>query len=57
MFYSILFILVYAATIIFAIYILYCIIDRWVNRSINVRREQNELLAKLIDVLERDNRN
>ncbi|MGK9121115.1 hypothetical protein [Olivibacter jilunii] len=54
MFNSILFILMYAATIVFAIYILYCIIDRWVNRSINVRREQNELIAKLIDVLERD---
>jgi len=34
------------------LYIIYRLVDRWVNRSIEVRREQNALLAKLIAKLD-----
>ncbi|MEC3880086.1 hypothetical protein [Parapedobacter sp. 10938] len=34
------------------LYIAYRLVDRWVNRSIEVRREQNALLAKLLEKLE-----
>ncbi len=32
--------------------VIYKIVDRWVERMVNIRREQNDLLAKLINNLE-----
>jgi len=35
-----------------ALYVVYRMVDRWVDKSIEVRREQNALLAKLIETIE-----
>ncbi|MGV3762026.1 hypothetical protein [Parapedobacter sp.] len=45
-------ILLYVGIIAAFVYVLYHIVDRWVDKSLTVRREQNALLAKLIDNLE-----
>uniref|UniRef100_F4C8W3 Uncharacterized protein n=1 Tax=Sphingobacterium sp. (strain 21) TaxID=743722 RepID=F4C8W3_SPHS2 len=55
MYYTFLIIFMYLDIIALIIYIFYRIIDGWISLSLNVRREQNELLAKLIEVLEREN--
>ena len=34
------------------LYIVYRMVDQWVNKSIETRKEQNALLAKLIEKLE-----
>jgi hypothetical protein len=44
-------ILFYAAICAAFIYVVYRMVDGWVNKSLSVRQEQNELLAKLIDTL------
>lgn len=54
MYYTFLIIFSYLGVIALIIYTFYRIIDGWVARSLNVRREQNTLITKLIDVLERD---
>jgi len=54
MYYTFLIIFMYLGVIALIIYVFYRIIDGWINRSLNVRREQNALIAKLIDVLERN---
>ncbi|MGK9121085.1 hypothetical protein [Olivibacter jilunii] len=54
MYYTLLVVSIYLGVIALVIYILYRIINGWINRSLNVRREQNELLAKLINVLEKE---
>ncbi len=37
------------------LYVIYKLVDRWVDRMVNVRREQNALLAKLLDNMEKKN--
>lgn len=54
MYLPVLIILLYLGVIALIIYVFYRIIDGWVNRSLDVRREQNALLSRLIDVLEKD---
>ncbi|MCL4640502.1 MAG: hypothetical protein M5Z89_16010 [Olivibacter sp.] len=54
MYYTLLVVSIYLGAIALVIYILYRIINGWINRSLNVRREQNELLANLISALEKD---
>lgn len=54
MYLTFLVVFLYLGAIALVIYVFYRIINGWINRSINVRREQNALLAKLIDVLERE---
>lgn len=54
MYYTFLIISMYLGVIALIIYTFYRIINGWINRSLNVRREQNALIAKLIDVLEKD---
>ncbi|WP_134091135.1 hypothetical protein [Olivibacter sp. XZL3] len=54
MYYTFLVLSIYLGVIALIIYIFYRIIDGWINRSLNVRREQNALLAKLIGVLEKE---
>ncbi|GAA4789752.1 hypothetical protein GCM10023231_17120 [Olivibacter ginsenosidimutans] len=49
-----LFDLLYLSIVALVIYVLYLNIDGWINRPINVRGEQNVLIEKLIDVLERN---
>lgn len=34
-------------------FIVYRMVDRWVNKSLTVRKEQNALLARLIDTLDK----
>jgi len=54
MYLPLLIILLYLGIIALVIYIFYRMIDGWINRSLEVRREQNALLSRLIDVLEKD---
>lgn len=35
------------------IYLVYRMVDRWVDKSVSARREQNVLLAKLIELVGR----
>lgn len=35
------------------LYVVYGMVNRWVNKSLNVRQEQNALLAKLIETLDK----
>lgn len=44
-------VLFYVAVCTAFIYVVYRMVDGWVNKSLSVRQEQNELLAKLIDTL------
>lgn len=48
--------LIYLAVILAFIYLIYRIIDRWVTKSIDVRKEQNELLREWINIL-KNNKN
>ncbi len=34
-----------------ALYVVYRMVDHWVNKSVQVRKEQNALLAKLAETL------
>ncbi len=43
--------LLYLAIIALVIFILYRIIDNWIGRIINVRRDQNEALREIADAI------
>lgn len=45
--------LFYIGTLAAVIYVAYRMVDGWVEKSVSVRREQNALLGRLIDTLER----
>ena len=45
--------LLYIAIPVAFLYVVYRMVDIWVDKSLTVRREQNMLLAKLIDGLEK----
>lgn len=46
-------VLLYIGLLAGFVYAVYRMVDGWVNKSIEVRREQNALLSKLIDAMER----
>lgn len=46
-------ILLYIGIIAAFIYAIYRMVDGWVDKSLTVRREQNSLLAKLIETLDK----
>ncbi|MGK6353413.1 hypothetical protein [Parapedobacter sp. DT-150] len=46
-------ILLYVGIIVAFVYAIYRMVDGWVEKSVSVRREQNALLAKLINNLEK----
>jgi hypothetical protein len=48
-FYSIIYVLV----VFFFLYLFYRIIDNWVNKSVNIRKKQNDLLKEIIKLLEK----
>jgi hypothetical protein len=52
------FVAIYLIGIILICSLIYFFINRWVNRGVRVKQEQNELLRQLIRVLEKrgDNR-
>jgi len=49
--------LLYIGFIVAFVYVIYQMVDTWVEKSLSVRREQNALLAKLIDNLEKKDGN
>jgi len=57
LFYIIVPFLLYVGIIAVFIYVVYRMVDRWVDKILTVRREQNALLARLVDHLNIQNNN
>lgn len=43
--------LMYLFFVALIIFVLYRIVDGWVNKSLSVRKEQNDLLRELVEVI------